>query len=108
MDVKHLSDYLGFSAEKLQKHNLFKSERFFLDVYCLAPGQTQKPHQHAHSDKVYLVLEGQCRFRLGAEEAPHGPGAALFAPAGVEHGVTNDGPGNARLLVLMTPPPEHA
>ena len=37
MDVKHLSDFLGFSAEKLQKHNLFQSERFFLDVYCLAP-----------------------------------------------------------------------
>ena len=35
MDVRHLSDFLGFSAEKLQKHNLFKSERFFLDVYCL-------------------------------------------------------------------------
>jgi quercetin dioxygenase-like cupin family protein len=108
MDVRHLSDFQGFSAEKLRKHNLFQSERFFLDVYCLEPGQGQKPHRHASSDKVYVVLEGRCRFRVGAEEALHGPGAALFAPAGVEHGVTNEGPDKARLLVLMTPPPEHA
>ena len=108
MDVRHLSDFLGFSAEKLQKHNVFKSGRFFLDVYCLAPGQAQKPHQHPMSDKVYVVLEGRCRFRIGAEEEAHGPGASVLAPAGVEHGVSNEGPDNARLLVMMTPPPEHA
>lgn len=108
MDVKDLSHYTAFSPEKLKKHNLFGTERFFLDVYCLAPGQAQKPHRHAASDKVYLVLEGRCRVQLGAEEATLGPGASVLAPAGVEHGVANDGPDNARLLVFMTPPPEHA
>ncbi|MCP3141666.1 cupin domain-containing protein [Pyxidicoccus xibeiensis] len=108
MDVKHLSDFQGFSAEKLQKHNVFQSGRFFLDVYCLQPGQAQKPHRHATSDKVYVVLEGRCRFRVGSEEEVHGPGASIFAPSGSEHGVANDGPEPARLLVLMTPPPEHA
>jgi quercetin dioxygenase-like cupin family protein len=108
MDVKHLSSFQDFSPEKLLKHNVFKSGRFFLDVYCLSPGQSQKPHRHATSDKVYVVLEGRCRFRVGAEEEVHGPGASIFAPSGAEHGVTNDGPDSARLLVLMTPPPEHA
>ena len=108
MDVKHLSDFLGFSAEKLQKHNLFKSERFFLDVYCLKPGQAQKPHAHATSDKVYVVLEGSCRFKVGAEVEEHGAGTAVFAPAGQEHGVENAGTAPARLLVMMSPPPEHA
>jgi len=28
-----------FEAAKLQKINLFETERFFLDVYCLEPGQ---------------------------------------------------------------------
>ncbi|MCK8498466.1 cupin domain-containing protein [Myxococcus fulvus] len=108
MDVKHLSSFQDFSQEKLRKHNVFQSERFFLDVYCLAPGQAQKPHHHVTSDKVYVVLEGTCRFRVGAEEEVHTVGAAVFAPAGAEHGVTNEGPAPARLLVLMTPPPEHA
>ncbi|NTX34036.1 cupin domain-containing protein [Myxococcus sp. CA051A] len=108
MDVKQLSSFQDFSPEKLRKLNVFQSERFFLDVYCLAPGQAQKPHHHATSDKVYVVLDGRCRFRVGAEEEVHGVGAAVFAPAGAEHGVANDGPASARLLVLMTPPPEHA
>ena len=108
MDVKYLSAFQGFSAEKLQKHNLFQSGHFFLDVYCLAPGQAQKPHRHVASDKVYVVLEVRCRFRVGAEEQVHGPGASIFAPSGAEHGVANDGPQPARLLVLMSPPPEHA
>lgn len=105
MDVKHLSELRGFSPDKLQKHNLFETDRFFLDVYCLQPGQAQKPHAHPASDKVYVVLEGRCRFRVGPDEATHGEGAAVFAPAGSEHGVENPGPQSARLLVMMTPPP---
>ena len=38
MDVRRLSEFTGFSEQKLQKHNVFQSERFFLDVYCLRPG----------------------------------------------------------------------
>ncbi|MGZ6126210.1 MAG: hypothetical protein ACXWLR_14685 [Myxococcales bacterium] len=30
-----------FDGSKLQKINLFVTERFFLDVYCLEPGQAQ-------------------------------------------------------------------
>ncbi|MCZ6823318.1 MAG: cupin domain-containing protein, partial [Deltaproteobacteria bacterium] len=50
-----------FSSEKMQKVGLFSSERFFLDLYCLEPGQSQKPHAHDGSDKVYLVVEGRGR-----------------------------------------------
>jgi quercetin dioxygenase-like cupin family protein len=106
MDVQQLAAFQTFAEDKLKKHNLFQTSRFFLDVYCLKAGQAQKPHAHSGSDKVYLVLEGSCRFRVGDETAVHGPGAAIFAPAGAEHGVENPGPDNARLLVLMTPPPE--
>ncbi len=105
MDVKDLAAFIGFSEEKLKKHNLFQTERFFLDVYCLRPGQAQKPHAHADADKVYVVLEGTCRFTVGDQTGEHGPGAAVFAPAGSQHGVLNPGPENARLLVMMTPPP---
>jgi mannose-6-phosphate isomerase-like protein (cupin superfamily) len=105
MDARSLAAFAAYSDEKLKKHNVFETARFFLDVYCLKPGQAQKPHSHGESDKVYVVLEGRCLFRVGAEEATHGPGVAVFAPAGSEHGVTNPGPENARLLVMMTPPP---
>ena len=106
MQVKHLSDFRTFSPEKLAKHNLFTTERFFLDVYCLKPGQAQKAHQHGNSDKVYVVLEGQCRFHVDGVEQEYGPEAVVFCPAGSHHGVENRGTQDARLLVMMSPPAE--
>ena len=44
----------SFAAEKMQKVGLFASDSFFLDLYCLEPGQSQKAHAHEGSDKVYL------------------------------------------------------
>jgi hypothetical protein len=39
-------DVRRFDATKMQKINLFETPRFFCDIYCLEPGQTQKPHRH--------------------------------------------------------------
>ena len=107
MDVQLLASFNAFSDEKLKKHNLFATSHLFLDVYCLKPGQSQKAHAHADSDKIYVVLEGTCRFQVGGKSAEHGPGAAVLAPAGSEHGVENTGTANARLLVTLCPPPSH-
>ncbi len=94
-----------FSLEKMQKVGLFSSERFFLDLYCLEPGQAQKPHAHEGSDKVYLVAEGRGRFHVGDEEATLGPGEALMASSGETHGIENDSEERLVVLTLMAPPP---
>lgn len=106
MKVQHLPDARGFSDAKLQKHNLFTTERFFLDVYCLRPGQSQTPHAHGRSDKVYVVLEGTATAEVDGETRELREGDAVLCPAGSSHGVRNAGTGDARLLVMMTPPPE--
>ncbi len=106
MKVQHLPDIRGFSDAKLQKHNLFTTPRFFLDVYCLRPGQAQMPHAHAGSDKVYLVLEGRPTVELDGESRELREGDAVLCPAGSSHGVRNGGATDARVLVLMTPLPE--
>jgi quercetin dioxygenase-like cupin family protein len=98
-------DVRRFDPGKLQKLNLFETPRFFLDVYCLEPGQAQKPHSHAASDKVYAVLEGQVTVRVGDATATLGPGESALAPAGIDHGVENPGPTRAALLVFMSPRP---
>jgi len=97
-----------FSGEKLQKVPLFESARFFCDLYCLAPGQAQRVHSHAASDKVYCVLSGRATIQVGAEEAEAGEGVAVLAPAGVPHGVANRTDGSVTLLVFMAPKPDHA
>ena len=106
MKIQHLHDHRGFADAKLQKHNLFTTDRFFLDVYCLRPGQAQSPHAHGKSDKVYLVLDGRPTVEVDGESKELREGDAVLCPAGSSHGLRNAGPGDARVLVMMTPPPE--
>ncbi|MEE8235049.1 MAG: cupin domain-containing protein [Nitrospirales bacterium] len=105
MKVVSSADFQEFSSEKLKKHNLFQTSRFFCDVYCFEPGQEQKGHVHANQDKVYMVLDGQGTFRVGDQEQVLGPGQGTLAPAGEEHGVVNHSSARLRVLVFMAPNP---
>lgn len=95
----------AFASEKMKKVNVFDTERMFCDVYGLEPGQEQTAHAHASSDKVYFVLEGVGRFRVGDEDRTVGVGCAVLAPAGSSHAVSNPGPARLALLVFMAPKP---
>ena len=79
MKVINLADFQGFSSEKMKKHNVFETPRFFCDVYCFEPDQVQKGHVHADEDKIYMVLEGHGTFRVGRIL---GPGASPGTRAG--------------------------
>jgi len=103
MDVKEIDKVTAFSQEKMKKINLFETERVLCDVYCLEPGQAQKPHSHDDSDKIYMVLSGQVRVRVGDEERMMGRNEIVIAPAGSEHGISNPGPDRLVLLVFLAP-----
>jgi quercetin dioxygenase-like cupin family protein len=105
IDSKSFASLRRFSSEKMQKLNVFETERFFLDVYCLSPGQEQKPHAHAASDKVYAVLEGEVEVRVGSESRSLAAGEAALAPAGSDHGLRNASSSPAAVLVFMAPHP---
>jgi mannose-6-phosphate isomerase-like protein (cupin superfamily) len=107
MEIRTVFDARRFSAEKMQKVNLFATNDLFLDIYCLEPGQAQKVHLHEHSTKYYVVLEGHARFEVGGETAELGPGQAVLARPGEAHGVENHTPDRLVLLVGMAPPPTH-
>lgn len=96
----------GAAPDKLRKVNLFETPRCFCDVYVLGPGQSQVPHVHAGSDKVYAVLSGRGRVRVGDEVHDVRAGHAVFCPAGASHGVENPGGDELRLLVFMAPHPK--
>jgi quercetin dioxygenase-like cupin family protein len=96
-----IHEKLQFSPEKLMKVNLFESERMFFDVYCLEPGQQQKVHSHDDADKIYVTLSGRPTVTLGEEERVLSSMQAAWAPSGVPHGVRNDGPEQATLLVFQ-------
>lgn len=103
--IKAIGDYTGVGTDKFHKSTLFRSEALLLGLNCLEPGQTQRPHEHADQDKFYYVVEGQGRFWLGEEQATAVSGEVVWAPAGVLHGVTNEGDGRLTLLVGIAPTP---
>jgi quercetin dioxygenase-like cupin family protein len=106
--VSYFADYAehaGTDAERFFKSTLFRSERLLLGLNCLEPGQAQAVHDHADQDKFYFVVEGEGAFTVGAEARTVGQGVAVWAPAGVEHGVVNRGSRRLVLLVGIAPGP---
>jgi mannose-6-phosphate isomerase-like protein (cupin superfamily) len=101
----HVPDRVAFAAAKLCKTNLIDTANLFCDAYGLEPGQSQAGHKHAVGDKLYFVVSGRGRVRVGGEERAVGPGDLACAPAGAEHAVENPGPERLVLLVVMAPKP---
>ena len=105
MDVRHTASCKAFNTEKMNKVNLFETDRMFRDLYCFEPGQQQKVHAHAGSDKVYYVLEGCGTFHIDGESEELRANSTVIAPSGMEHGVTNTSDERLVLLVYMAPKP---
>ena len=102
---QRVADRVAFAADKMKKTNLVETGSLFCDVYAFEPGQTQAAHRHPVGDKLYYVLAGTGRIRVGDDERAVEPGDLVCAPAGSEHGVANPGPGRLTLLVMMAPKP---
>ena len=89
----------GSNPDRMYKSTLFESQRLLLGLNCLEPGQADRVHTHPEQDKFYFVLEGEGEFSIGDETVHAGAGPTVLAPAGVTHGVRNNG--NERLVILM-------
>jgi len=103
--LRHVLSLLSFAGEKMKKVGLVDTQNLFCDAYCFEPGQEQAGHRHAVGDKLYYVLSGSGRIRVGADEYAVRPGDLVCAPAGEDHAVRNPGPERLALLVVMAPKP---
>ncbi|MBI2216589.1 MAG: cupin domain-containing protein [Candidatus Rokubacteria bacterium] len=103
-----VKDQVKLQPDRMAKIALATTPRAQLDLYCLAPGQSQRAHVHGDQDKICYVVEGRGRFSVDAAEDILEPGDAIVARAGAAHGITNDGPDRLVVLVVVTPPPAHA
>jgi len=102
---KDYRDHVGARADKHFKTTLFQGDYAMVGLNCLEPGQAQEAHAHAAADKFYYVIEGRGAFTIGDEAREAGPGMAVWAPAGVSHGVENRSDTRLTLLVGIAPPP---
>ena len=95
--------HAGSQAEKFYKTTLWQGEHVTVGLNCLEPSQIQSVHAHQGADKIYFVLAGNGYFTVGDEERDAGAGSLVIAPAGVPHGVTNNGSERLSLLVAIAP-----
>jgi quercetin dioxygenase-like cupin family protein len=104
---KSIQTLATFSGDKGTKTDLFASGQMFVGLNCFEPGQSQKTHVHAGSDKFYLVVSGKARMVVGSDAREVGPGFVVWAPANVPHGVLQVVERTV-MLVAMAPPPHGA
>jgi quercetin dioxygenase-like cupin family protein len=93
-----------FDSDRAVKTDLFAGRALFVGLNCFEPGQTQKVHVHAGSDKFYLVVSGKARMMVGEETREVGAGTLVWAPADLPHGVPL-ALERTVMLVAMAPPP---
>jgi quercetin dioxygenase-like cupin family protein len=93
-----------FAKDKAAKADLFAGGQLFVGLNCFEPGQSQKVHVHAGSDKFYLVVSGKARMIVGDDTREVGAGTVVWAPADVPHGVVQ-ALERTVMVVAIAPPP---
>ncbi len=98
-------DHAEGRHDKPFKTTFFHSQRLLVGLNSLLPGQRQSLHEHADQDKFYFVLEGTGAFTVGGETRVCTSGDLALAPAGVPHGVANNGEEMLSFLTIIAPAP---
>jgi quercetin dioxygenase-like cupin family protein len=93
-----------FDTGTAAKADLFAGRSLFVGLNCFEPGQSQRVHVHAGSDKFYLVVSGKARMIIGDETREVGAGTIVWAPADLPHGVDR-ALERTVMLVAIAPPP---
>lgn len=79
---------------------------YSLTEFTLAPPPAPGPPMHVHKaeDELTYVLEGEVEFVLEDRSERASVGSFFLVPKGTPHTLSNQGPGAARILVILTPP----
>jgi quercetin dioxygenase-like cupin family protein len=101
---RSIDDVATFAKDRAAKADLFAGRHLFVGLNCFEPGQSQKIHVHAGSDKFYLVVSGKARMVVGNETREVGTGTVVWAPADLPHGV-GEALERTVMLVAIAPPP---
>ena len=68
-------------------------------VMTLNAGKSTPLHRHPNCSELLYVQEGKVEFNLDGRATPLGAGDSALSPTGILHGVSNPGPGTAKLVL---------
>jgi len=81
---------------------LVKNEGGVLTVFAFADGQGLTEHSTPH-DATVLILEGEVRITIGADDHHVTEGEVLHLPPSVPHALHGSGPFKMLLMLLKRP-----
>jgi quercetin dioxygenase-like cupin family protein len=81
------------------------SKEFEMGVCRLDPGEKHILHHHPQRAELYYVTAGTACVTLGDETRKAGPGDAMYIPAGLTHGYTNEGDEVFEIIFVYDNPP---
>lgn len=70
----------------------------------LPPGSEIQVHLHEREDEIIFIRMGSGIATLGEREVPVGPGATIYAPRGIWHGLRNTGNSPLGMSAVYSPP----
>ncbi len=79
------------------------AQKAMLGCSVFTPGTSTPQKVHAEEELAY-VLSGYGEITVGDEAVPYGPGSAIYIPAGVPHGVRNNGPEDVVMVFVFSYP----
>lgn len=70
----------------------------------LPPNSEIRVHLHQREDEIIFIRMGKGIATLGDREVPVGPGATVYVPQGVWHGLRNNGQETLGMSAIYSPP----
>ena len=101
-----LRDYVDFDLAAASGRRIFTTDVVAVDLVCLEPGQVIDVRTLAGADAIYTVLGGRVWVVTDEVEVTLEPLQAVVVPAGIPHGLRNDGIDPLILQVVVSPPDE--
>ena len=101
-----LRDYVDFDLDAAVGRRIFTTDVVAVDLVCLEPGQVIDARTLGGADAIYTVLGGRVWVVTDDAEVTLDPLQAVVIPAGIPHGLRNDGIDPLILQVVVSPPDE--
>jgi mannose-6-phosphate isomerase-like protein (cupin superfamily) len=88
---------------KIDSH-LTPGVRMSMVTEDLPPDSAIRVHLHEREDEIIFIRMGRGIVTLGDREVPVGPGATVYVPQGVWHGLRNAGESTLGMSAIYSPP----
>src|SRR5688500_11115050 len=86
-----LRDYVDFDLDAAAGRRVVTPDVVAVDLVCLGPGQVIDARTLPGADAIYTVLGGRAWVVTDEAEVTLDPLQSVVVPAGVPHGLRNDG-----------------